>query len=117
MAEDDDEPPAAPPRPPAPPRPAPLVAPPPLSEAASADAPFLFFDAVPAFAHGAGVIAATLAATRLLPAAPGRPPGRDLAIVAHLRMGIPAALALRDALDKALLLARRPAGAAPDRPN
>jgi hypothetical protein len=77
-----------------------------ISAIASAHAPFLYFEGVPAFGHINGIIRITLEASRDLPA-PGRPDiaVADRVIVAHLRMNIPAAQALRAALDAALLIA------------
>ena len=82
----------------------PRVVPPDLSEIGSAHAPILYFDDVPTFGHGNGIIRITLEAVRLHTSNLGEV-ARDRVVVAHLRMSIPTALALRDAIEGALLLA------------
>ena len=74
-----------------------------ISALASANAPFLYFDGAPNFGLHNGIVNITLEAIRfsavdheILP---------DRVIVAHLRMGLTAAQALKSALDKVLLLA------------
>ena len=86
-----------------------------VSAIASAHAPFLYFDNAPVFGHINGVIRITLEASRDIPA-PGRQQtvASDRVIVAHLRMNIPAALALKAAIEGALLLAAPTAGASGD---
>jgi len=76
----------------------------PLSDSASATAPFFYFEEVTAFGHLHGVIRVTLEATRLIPA-PDNRVETERVIVGHLRMNIPAALSLKAALEGALLLA------------
>jgi hypothetical protein len=76
----------------------------PLSEAASAHAPFLYFEDVPTFGYLNGIIRITLEAGRLYSSTPGQVVF-DRVIVAHLRMNVPAALALKSAIEGALLLA------------
>jgi hypothetical protein len=83
-----------------------------ISAIGSSHAPFLYFELAPAFAHLNGIIRVTLTAGRDMPVpdAPGL--AHDHVVVAHLRMNIPAALALRDTLSAALLLAQQPPSAA-----
>jgi hypothetical protein len=83
-----------------------------ISAVASANAPFLFFDDARAVGYYNGVIRVTLCAARDLPTAAGI--GIDWAVTGHLRMSIPAARALRDAIDSALLLATPAATASDD---
>jgi hypothetical protein len=75
-----------------------------ISAIASSHAPFLYFEAAPTAAHLNGIIRVTLTAARDLPML--GVPGRDHVIVAHLRMNIPAALALKATLESVLLLAQ-----------
>jgi hypothetical protein len=75
-----------------------------LSEIGSAHAPILYFDDVPTFGHGNGVVRLTLEAIRLHTSNLGEV-AHDRVAVAHLRMSIPAALALKAAIEGALLLA------------
>jgi hypothetical protein len=67
-------------------------------------APFIFFENVAAFGHTNGVISLTLSANRTLIGSNGTVINKQI-ITAHLRGNIPAAIALRDALNQALLLA------------
>ena len=76
-----------------------------VSAIASAHAPFLCFEDAPAYGHLNGIIRVTLTASRDIPIPGAQKPGSDQVIVAHLRMNIPAAQALRAALHNALLLA------------
>jgi hypothetical protein len=76
----------------------------PLSESGSAHAPFVYFDDVPTFGHRNGIIRITLEANRLHTSDQDEVT-QDRVAVAHLRMSIQAALALRAAIDGALLLA------------
>lgn len=71
----------------------------------SAEAPFLYFENASAYGHLSGVIQVTLEAAGLIPTTEGQPATFERVIVAHLRMNIPAAKALRSALDGALFLA------------
>ena len=80
-----------------------------ISAVDSAHAPFLYFDHVRVVGHNHGVIRITLEALRDLPATRNRP-AWDSVIVAHLRMNVPTAQALKAAIDNALLLAVPPAG-------
>jgi hypothetical protein len=75
-----------------------------VSATASAHAPFLYFETAPIFGYQNGVIRITLEATRDMPGPAGEVTS-DRAIVAHLRMNIPAALSLKSAIEGALLLA------------
>ena len=75
-----------------------------VSAIASAHAPFLYFDNAPVFGCFDGVVRITLEAVRTMPT-PGQTVSTDRVIVAHLRMSIPAALALKAAIEGALLLA------------
>jgi hypothetical protein len=81
-----------------------------ISAVDSTHAPILYFDNVRVLGHNHGVIRITLEALRDLPATRKRPT-MDSVIVAHLRMGVPAAQALKAAIENALLLAAPPAGA------
>jgi hypothetical protein len=78
-----------------------------VSAIASAHAPFLYFEGAPTFGHLNGIIRVTLEATRDLPTGqhPSATVGTDRVLVAHLRGNIQAFLALRAAIDGALLLA------------
>lgn len=67
-------------------------------------APFIFYEAAPAFGHMNGVINLTLSAMRTC-VGPDGGPKNDLVVVAYLRGNIQAAVNLREAIDKALLLA------------
>lgn len=67
-------------------------------------APVLYFEEAPNFGHTNGIVNITLAAYRSLPDAEGDIT-TDLIVTAHLRCNIPAALALRKAIDDALLVA------------
>jgi hypothetical protein len=78
----------------------------------SSHAPILFFDAAPSFGCVSGIVRVTLVAQRLIPT-DGQYPHSDVVIVGHLRMGVEAALSLKNALEGALLLASPPA----ERPN
>jgi hypothetical protein len=75
-----------------------------LSEIGSAHAPLLYFDEARTFGHGNGIIRITLEAIRLYSSNEGGV-GHDRIVVAHLRMSVAAAVALKNALDGALLLA------------
>lgn len=85
---------------------------PPISDIASAHAPFLYFEDAPTFGHMNGIIQITLEALRMYSAAPGEQVATDRVLIAHLRMNVPAARALRAAIDGALLLAAPPESAA-----
>ncbi len=74
----------------------------PVSIIGSAQAPILYFDDAPTFGYLNGVVQVTLDAMQLYPDPPGVK--RELVVVAHLRMNVRAAQALRAALDGALLL-------------
>jgi hypothetical protein len=74
-----------------------------ISAMASAAAPFLYFDGAPNFGVSNGIVNVTLEAVRF--SAVDHEIVPDRVIVAHLRMSIPAAQALKMALEKALLLA------------
>jgi hypothetical protein len=82
-----------------------------IAALASAHAPFLYFDRAPTFGYNHGIVNITLEALRFM--AVGQTPTRDRVVVAHLRMSVPAAMALKAALEAALLLAA-PAAGAPD---
>ena len=72
-----------------------------VSAIASANAPFLFFDEVANFGFNNGIANVTLQAVRFI----SRPDRvvHDKVTVAHLRMSLPAAIALRAALDGVIL--------------
>jgi hypothetical protein len=67
-------------------------------------APLIFFEGTPGFGFVSGVISITLTAHRTLVGAGGKLT-TDQLVVAYLRGSVPAARILRDALDRALLLA------------
>lgn len=75
-----------------------------LSDSASAQAPFLYFEDATAFGHYQGMIRITLESCRLI-AKEGNQVSLERVIVANLRMTIASAQQLRIAIDKALLLA------------
>ena len=75
-----------------------------LSGLGSAAAPFLYFENAPAFGTMNGIIKVTLPATRDMPLANNKI-ASDHVVVAHLRMNMAAARALKAALDGAILLA------------
>jgi hypothetical protein len=77
---------------------------PPLSQSASAAAPFLYFDEASAFGHMNGVVRVTLETSQMIPLPDNRALSERV-IVAHLRMSIPAAISLKNALEGALLMA------------
>jgi len=81
---------------------------PPISDTASAHAPFLYFEEASTFGHMNGIIQVTLEALRMYSSAPGANVEAERVLVAHLRMNIAAARALRAAIDGALLLAAPP---------
>jgi hypothetical protein len=66
-------------------------------------APFIFYEGAPAFGHTNGVINLTLSASRTC-VGPDGAVKNDLVVVAYLRGNLQAALSLREAIDKALLL-------------
>jgi hypothetical protein len=70
----------------------------------TAHAPFIFYEMAPAFGFTNGVVNITLSANRTW-IGPNNTVMNEQVVVAYLRGNILAALALRDALDKALLLA------------
>ena len=74
-----------------------------LSAIASASAPFIYFDTVSNFGFNAGIANATLEATRFISTSDNVL--HDRVIVAHLRMSLAAAVALRAALDGVILAA------------
>jgi hypothetical protein len=67
-------------------------------------APFIFYEAAPAIGFTSGVVNVTLSANRTL-VGPGGNIMNEQVVVAYLRGNIEAATDLRDAIDKALLLA------------
>jgi hypothetical protein len=75
-----------------------------ISAIASAHAPFIYFEDAPAFGHRNGVIRITLTAGRDIPLPPAVEAGHDWVVVCHLRMSVFAALSLKSAIDRALLL-------------
>ncbi len=77
-----------------------------ISVIGSAQAPILYFDDAPTFGVLNGVVQVTLDAMQLYPDPTGIK--HELVIVAHLRMSIRAARALRSALEGALLIAAPP---------
>jgi hypothetical protein len=83
-----------------------------ISGVASAHAPFLYFDGAPTFGCHNGIVNVTLDAVRFMVAE--QQARQDRVVVAHLRMSVPAALLLKDAIEKALLLAAPAAGSSDD---
>lgn len=79
-----------------------------IAEAASAQAPFIYFEEVPTFGHMSGIIRITLDAIRIYPGEAPNTVKTDRVLVAHLRTNLLGARMLRDALDKALLMANPP---------
>ena len=75
-----------------------------LSGLASAQAPFVYFENAPAFGTMNGILKVTLTATRDMPLANNKI-ASDHVVVAHLRMNMAAARALKTALEGAILLA------------
>jgi hypothetical protein len=71
-----------------------------VSTASSERAPFVYFDGASCFGHHNGTIQIELAANLLLPI--GAAVRVDVIQTAHLRCSPAAAMALREALDKAL---------------
>lgn len=71
-------------------------------------APLIYFEGAPNAGHAQGIVSITLAAHRLL--ADGDRVNRDIVAVAFLRCNTQAAIELRNAIDKALLLAAKPVG-------
>jgi hypothetical protein len=69
-----------------------------------AHAPFLFYDFAPAFGHNSGIINITLGAGRVW-ISPDGELKNERVVTAYLCGSVQAARGLRDALDKALLLA------------
>ena len=98
----------------APARPTPAQAPAPqqlaltVAQDASAGAPFIYFEEVPTFGHMSGIIRLTLDAIRIYPGDQPNTVKTDRVLVAHLRTNLMGARMLRDALDKALLMANPP---------
>jgi hypothetical protein len=66
----------------------------------------IYFEEAPSLSHMNGIIGITLAVTGNVPDAASEGIKRCASIVAHLKCNVPAALALRAALDSALLLAQ-----------
>ena len=84
-----------------------------ISAIASANAPFIYFENVPAFAIMNGIGHVTLEAGRLLGSGPDGKVLTDRVLVAHLRGNLLAMKGLRAALDRIILMAEpRPEGPA-----
>jgi hypothetical protein len=73
-----------------------------ISTTSSERAPFVYFDGASCFGHHNGAIQIELAANLLMPAGAGV--RVDVIQTAHLRCSPAAAVALREALDKALTM-------------
>lgn len=73
-----------------------------ISAASSERAPFIYFDGASCFGHHNGAIQIELAANLLMPVGAGV--RVDVIQTAHLRCSPAAAVALREALDKALAM-------------
>lgn len=71
----------------------------------SAPLPIIYFDGAPSLSHLNGVIGITLTVTGNVPTADGNII-QVASVAAHLKCNIPAAMALREALNSALLLAQ-----------
>jgi hypothetical protein len=67
------------------------------------NAPFIYFELAPALGFNKGVVSITLSANRAWIGPKG--PTNEQTVVAHMRGNIQAAVSLRNAIDKALLLA------------
>ena len=76
----------------------------PVSISDTSHAPFIYFENAPAFGFMSGVVNITLSANRTYAGPEGAVVNEQI-VVAYLRGSIPAALNLRKAIDKALLLA------------
>ncbi len=74
-----------------------------ISDAGSAQAPFLYFERASAFGHFEGLVRITLESQRILPHSSGGVTV-DRVVNAHLRMSIPAAQSLQRAIEGALLM-------------
>ena len=70
-------------------------------------APVIFFDGVPAYGLLNGVVELELAVRMLAPKSDGNV-AVDMTCVAHLRCSLAAAVNLRDAVDKAIEMAKGP---------
>jgi hypothetical protein len=70
----------------------------------AASAPVIYFDFVPTFGFNNGVVNLMLAVGLVMPTTDGGAL-TESAAVAHLRCNVPAAVQLRDTINKALLLA------------
>ncbi len=79
-----------------------------ISIDASAHAPLLYFEEASAFSFMNGIVRITLEAVRIYPNSPKEGVTMERIAVAHLRMNAQAALALKGAIDGALLLATPP---------
>ena len=80
-----------------------------ISGIASANAPFLYFDAAPFANHEEGVGMVTLTASRQIGMTQGGTKvANDFAVVAHLRGSLPAMARLRDIINGLLLHAATP---------
>jgi hypothetical protein len=76
----------------------------PVSISDTSHAPFIYFENAPAFGFMSGVVNITLSANRTYAGPEGAVVNEQI-VVAYLRGNISAALNLRKAIDKALLLA------------
>ena len=76
-----------------------------ISDPGSANAPFIYFETAPVSGYHHGIIRVTLEAARVMNAQ-GEGVFVDRVLVGHLRMSVPAAQSLRDAIDRALLMAK-----------
>ncbi|WFU42052.1 hypothetical protein QA640_06040 [Bradyrhizobium sp. CB82] len=73
-----------------------------ISTGSAERAPFIYFDGVSCFGHHNGAIQIELAANLLMPVGPGV--RVDVIQTGHIRCSPAAAIALREALDKALAM-------------
>lgn len=67
--------------------------------------PIIYFDSAPTLSHLNGIIGVTLVVTGNIPHGVGNVIS-CASVVAHLKCNVPAAMALRSALDSAILLAQ-----------
>ena len=72
-------------------------------------APVVYFDGISAFNNFNGIVSLTLVMSIPVPFNDGTAPGK-LTDVAHLRCNLAAAIALKDAIEKAMLAGVVPAG-------
>jgi hypothetical protein len=82
-----------------------------IAPGSSEQAPFIYCDGVALFGITSGIVQLELAANTVMPEGTGT--RTDVLITAHLRCSPAAAVALRDAIDRALSLPAQQAGMQP----